>query len=109
MIVGSSGTVRDVVVTVAAIDAPAAFTATMEKEVGTPLLSPLTAIGLEVEVNVSPVEVFVAMYSIIGEPLALGAVKEIDAAPSDGAAKSDVGVPGTFIGVTDALAAEGID
>ena len=109
MIDGAPATVREVVVTDAAIDAPAAFTATMEKVVGVPLVSPLTAIGLEVAVKVSPVDVLVAMYLIIGEPLEVGAVKEIEAAPSEGAANKDVGVPGTLIGVTDALADDGRD
>lgn len=107
--VGASGTVREVIVTVPAGELPAPFTATIENVVATPFVNPLTEIGLEVAVNVSPVELLVAMYDVIGDPLLAGAVNEIEASPSVGAARIEVGTPGTLIGVTVALAFDGAD
>ena len=61
VMVGASGVVREVTVTVAGADVPTAFTATTVNVVGVPLVKPLTLTGLEEAVKVSPVAVFVTI------------------------------------------------
>ena len=69
----------------------------------------MTVTGLEVAVKVSPVNVFVTMYLRIADPLSLGVAKETEALLLPGAARIEVGVSGTLIGMIGLLGSDGKD
>jgi hypothetical protein len=109
VIVGAAGVVRAVTVIVPAGELPTAFTAVTLNVAAWPLIRPVTEIGLEVAVKVSPVAVFVTMYRRIADPLSFGAAKEIEALLFPAAASIEVGVSGTLIGIIGLLGNDGKD